>query len=315
MKRLTIIFFCLLVFSGYSYSQLGRTTPYDLPVWSAYDTLRAGSSTDTSNSNTGLNNISLKINGYFNRWFDRSTDSLRNIKRIRFANGLILDANTANFVTWSGANLTAGVGLQMFTAYGLNLEPYGVLAGNTTALNFYDITNAKYVGFHAPDEILANCLFTLPFGDSTAGYLMKTNGSKVLGWVNPVTLTVLKSDTANVSKETKMFGYLFPRNITAVDSETVPIIEVPSGQTWSLDSIRTVQQGGTTVTMNARRLRTASYVDLLSSNYTVTTSMSKATGLQNFALIANDQIFVSVRSIVSGTITGMLVIFFYHRTS
>lgn len=52
---------------------------------------------------------------------------------------------------------------------------------------FGDSDTSNYVGFKAPATVGANCIFTLPDADGTAGQLLKTDGSKVLGWASALT--------------------------------------------------------------------------------------------------------------------------------
>jgi len=82
-------------------------------------------------------------------------------------------------LSWTGAHVFAN-------SAGVNLNPYGTSAGNTTALLFKELAanGANYTGFKAPDNLAANTLYILPTADGTNGQVLATNGSAGLSWVN-----------------------------------------------------------------------------------------------------------------------------------
>jgi hypothetical protein len=50
-------------------------------------------------------------------------------------------------------------------------------------LRLYDADNSNYTGFKAP-SLTGDSIYTLPSSDGTPGYVLKTDGGKVLSWVN-----------------------------------------------------------------------------------------------------------------------------------
>jgi len=72
-------------------------------------------------------------------------------------------------------------------------SPYGTLAGQTHELRFLELAagGSNYTGFKAPDALAGNVIYTLPTADGTSGYILKTNGSGVLSWINPLSAVSL----------------------------------------------------------------------------------------------------------------------------
>jgi len=67
---------------------------------------------------------------------------------------------------------------------GVELKPYGTTAGETGELRFDEraANGTNYVGFRAPDSLATDKIWTLPSGDGSAGQVLSTSGSGVLGW-------------------------------------------------------------------------------------------------------------------------------------
>lgn len=98
------------------------------------------------------------------------------------------------------------------------------------------------------------------------------------------------------------------RTLTTVpDSQYA--FKLPAGAT--LDSIYAFQLGASAMTIQCERNRGGTVVDLLSSNYTMTTTNTKATTLQNNTLLLNDEIWAVVKT-VTGTTTQVNITFFLH---
>lgn len=92
----------LFLFSSTAFPQSGgRTTNFKFPIYVAHvDTIKAGSTSDTSTSNVGINSISLRIEKFLNRWFTMGvSDSLKNIGYERFKNNWVIDGTGSSFVT------------------------------------------------------------------------------------------------------------------------------------------------------------------------------------------------------------------------
>lgn len=112
--------------------------------------------------------------------------------------------------------------------------------------------------------------------------------------------------TSNIPSFTK--GFLWT---SQADTNTVPLFEAPEG--WTVDGIRVLQLGASTVTFNATRVRSGVGADLLSGDYTITTSVTSASGLQNETLQNQDLIYVKIKSI-TGTATYVWIQFTMHKT-
>jgi alpha-tubulin suppressor-like RCC1 family protein len=67
---------------------------------------------------------------------------------------------------------------------GVEVKPYGNVAGNTGELRFDElsINGGNFVGFKAADSLTANKIWSLPAGDGSAGQVLTTNGAGVLSW-------------------------------------------------------------------------------------------------------------------------------------
>jgi len=117
--------------------------------------------------------------------------------------GSIANGKLANSqVTINGTPVSLGGSISGLAASGANgditslsalaaaaavvLAPYGASAGNTSEERFLELAanGTNYTGFKAPDSLAANVIYVLPSTDGTAGQVLKTNGSKVLSWVD-----------------------------------------------------------------------------------------------------------------------------------
>jgi hypothetical protein len=69
-------------------------------------------------------------------------------------------------------------------AAGINLQPYGINAGQTTEFRFLELAanGSSYIGFKAPDSIVSTTVYTLPDADGSSGQVLSTNGSGGLVW-------------------------------------------------------------------------------------------------------------------------------------
>lgn len=234
------------------FAQPSRTTNLKLNLYQAHiDTIKAGSITDSSTANWGLNGNFLRIDALYNKYIDIFRDSLRAFKYARFTNGMLLNGTTANQLILTNGRLDIW-GTQSRALTINPYSPYG--AGNTSALTFVDVTSAHYIGFKAPDAVTSNLIFTLPRGDSTAGYVLGTSGAGVLGWYNPALFTVdnvkwssLTNPTERLNLEmlyttTLTFGSLgsdssaFKIAGVAADGSDSYLLDVQTGASGSLNS-------------------------------------------------------------------------------
>jgi hypothetical protein len=110
------------------------------------------------------------------------------------ANGLVAGTNQ---LVLSGGNVGIGTtttlakldvagGGRFASQNGIELAPYGILAGNTSELRFDEraANGANYVGFRAADALASNVIWTLPVADGTSGQVLSTNGTGALSWVS-----------------------------------------------------------------------------------------------------------------------------------
>lgn len=94
---------------------------------------------------------------------------------------------------------------------------------------------------------------------------------------------------SGVSRETKWFT---KKKLNPVSGDSSYVTEVPSPQTWTLDSVKAGKKGAFTGTVNVDRLRSGTYARMFSVSYTLTTTMTTMGTPTNNTLIAGDQIFV-----------------------
>lgn len=185
-------------------------------------------------------------------------------------------------------------------------------ADSTTSLNdfysaFYDSSTwtvggvrTMHLGSTGLTLLNSTSLF---FNDGTyTGYLVPNTQSASHFWKLPDTsgTIALKADIGE-----RITPYAF--YVGAVDSFWV--FNVPQNAT--LDSIQVKRSGLSAATVTAYRDRGGSVAYLLSSAYTVTTSFTTVSGLQNTSLQKNDEIYVVLRSF-SGTIKELPVQFYWH---
>ena len=91
----------------------------------------------------------------------------------------------SRFVTSdNGFAFTTDVGFVLNSTTGLQLDPHGTGAGDTTELRFKELTanGNNYVGFKAANNIGASVIWTLPMVDGTSGQVLSTDGSGTLSW-------------------------------------------------------------------------------------------------------------------------------------
>lgn len=128
--------------------------------------------------------------------------------------------------------------------------------------------------------------------------------------------SVAKANTANFTTDPYQHTYVFPWAMTTADSERVAIWQAPGNQNFTVDSMYVEGSGTFTgVTFNAKKLHSGSFSDMLSSNYTVTTSAAKPSGIQNNTFVGTDCIYVTIRGLSTGQLNGCRVTFFIRRTS
>ncbi len=84
-----------------------------------------------------------------------------------------------------GAKLDVAGGGRFVDQSGLELAPFGTLAGNTSELRFDELSasGSNYVGFKAPSMVASNIIWTLPPTDGANGSVLSTDGNGAMSWL------------------------------------------------------------------------------------------------------------------------------------
>lgn len=101
-----------------------------------------------------------------------------------FGYGNILSNGSVNFT----GQETFAAGLKTTAQDAIHISAYGGSAGQTGELRFYQQSGGgtNYVGFKAQDGPFGtNTIWVLPPSDGTANQILRTDGSKNLGWADP----------------------------------------------------------------------------------------------------------------------------------
>ena len=101
-----------------------------------------------------------------------------------------LAAGATSVSSLASTGAVSGTSLSSTAQAAFTAAPWGAAAGNTGEIQFKALTGSNYVGFKAPDTIGTSGIWTLPFADGTASQLLKTDGSKNMGWVSASTAAV-----------------------------------------------------------------------------------------------------------------------------
>ena len=102
-------------------------------------------------------------------------------------NQLVLTGGNVGIeTTTTFAKLDVAGGGRFTNQNGVELAPFGTLAGNTSELRFDEraANGTNYVGFKAADALAGNVIWTLPTSDGTSGQVLSTNGTGTLSWVS-----------------------------------------------------------------------------------------------------------------------------------
>jgi hypothetical protein len=116
--------------------------------------------------------------------------------------GYIIENATTDELTLAG-----------FATDGATIDANGIQIKAGNELILYETDTGNYVGFVAP-TLTANTVWTLPTADGSAGQVIQTNGSAILGWGDNA--TVLINNTVN-SGATK--------NIDSVNKTTKKVVK------------------------------------------------------------------------------------------
>lgn len=83
------------------------------------------------------------------------------------------------------------------TAAALQIDPFASGPGDTGQLRFLELAanGSNYSGFRAPDNLVANVIWTLPDADGSANQVLSTDGSGNLSWSTHVILDLMDNST------------------------------------------------------------------------------------------------------------------------
>ena len=96
-----------------------------------------------------------------------------------------LGSNTGTTTVNNALAVTDTVTITPTSASGLRLQPYGVSPGNTSNLQFYELSanGSEYTGFKAPDSLDATVVYTLPTEAAPASdYVLTYQAGNTLSW-------------------------------------------------------------------------------------------------------------------------------------
>jgi hypothetical protein len=107
-----------------------------------------------------------------------SSSTVQAIARFADTTGKVIENSSATISNNGTLTINSAV------AAGINLQPFGINAGQTTELRFLELSanGSSYVAFKAPDSVTSTTVYTLPGSDGTSGQVLSTNGSGGLLW-------------------------------------------------------------------------------------------------------------------------------------
>lgn len=168
----------------------------------------------------------------------------------------------------------------------------------------FGIVNKKYFESIVVDSVIQIDSIAFRTDTPAAGKVWIT--SKGVGRVDA---TYSDGSRHNLDSVTTLTGSIAFGWYSWTSADSVPVWKPNASAT--IDSISAFHTGASSLTYNAKRIRSGTPVDLLSANASATTSWVAGAGLQNGSLLANDQIWVVIRSL-SGTATQFTIQIYYH---
>ncbi len=95
-----------------------------------------------------------------------------------------------DFGLWDGTTYTQQGGINPLTGFFTKTQVAFEIKSdtvNTGQFRFYNTANTHYTALKAAGTITADVTFTLPSADGSNGFVLQTNGSGALSWVDPAT--------------------------------------------------------------------------------------------------------------------------------
>jgi hypothetical protein len=180
---------------------------------------------------------------------------------------------------------------------GVNLNPFGVAAGNTGEIRFYELTagGSNYTSIKGPDALGANINYVLPSTAPTAGQVLSSTAAGVMSWT-----------TIPSAPVTTVFGRSGAVAATAGDYTAVQITYSPAGNIAAttvqaaLDEIDSEKQSLITAGTTAQYFRgDKTFVDFGTD--------VRATALTSFAVGANSTILAADTTLAAfGKVQGQI---------
>jgi hypothetical protein len=183
---------------------------------------------------------------------------------------------------------------QVLTGRGVRLYPKDTSTVKSTWV--YITQNGKQDSLFLYDHNVRHVLY--PQSSTTSGSgldtIYRTQGKDSIQFTIAGRYHAILDSTAGNRAYIRLTTMLW-ENVSAVDS--VLQLYVPVGKTIQIDSVYALQDGASAMTINVKKIHSGSSSDILSSNQSVTTSITAGTGIQNNTLVAFDQLWVCLRSI------------------
>jgi hypothetical protein len=196
----------------------------------------------------------------------------------------------------SASNITTG-SITTTLQNGVNLNPYGVAAGNTGELRFYELTagGSNYTSIKGPDALGANINYVLPSTAPTAGQVLSSTAGGVMSWI-----TIPSAPVSTV------FGRSGAVTATAGDYTASQITYSPAGNIAAttiqaaLDEIDSEKQGLITAGTTSQYFRgDKTFVDFGTD--------VRSTPLTTFAVGANSTILAADTTLAAfGKVQGQI---------
>jgi site-specific recombinase XerD len=206
--------------------------------------------------------LTITANGTQTNPIFRIFESDGTTESVRFYPGVADGANSTAYI-FDTVNALSTTGSRLLSLRNNGTEQAAFTSAGDLVLNaqadlrLYDSDSSNYTGFQAPATLGSDIVYTLPTADGTNNYVLKTNGSGTLAWVDANTLVSAASYWGQDN------GVLYPVNDTvdvliggqASSSAKFAFLNVNSGTPTA--SISAGTAGATYITANGTIQTTA----------------------------------------------------------